>query len=314
MTDCNVSASEPAKRKRGRPLGSSAGKRKKPAPRHDSSDTDQSIASEPCAANSKLFFKYHEALRVYDRTCATTQQLLRRLAALSLLQLKSQQEAVLQQVMEVARKLLMTELELVVWAIHLTRAQCLSDLPLHVTLAVSAFYVKQSLGSDIAAVQVFLEKQNSSFAKSLERWKQVNSKETTSCSFQEVNAMWKELKRPVSEGDTQTVNYNYYVDDILQAGVTPVDQFTSGEASTKWVEDTPLRHMKSMSTAPTAPSYEPVYAKECEDFPFAPMQWFENVPVSPGLLFFNFPSPPASALLQPMEEQHFDPQTHFQAH
>lgn len=303
-------ADKPAKRKRGRPPSAPAEKRHKTAPRPDDSDCDQLVTSDN-SAPTKLLLRYHEAHTAYERTNQLTYQLMRRLAAqTSLLQQQSQQEPVLHQVIDIARKLMMTELELVVWALHLTRAQLTEAMSLGSALLVSAFYIKLTLGAEIAALQAYLEKHTGDFGKHLDIWEQLNPKGTVKFSLQEINAKWKELKRPISEEDVPTINYNYYVDDILQAGVTPVDQFTSGDACPNWLH-TPLRTPKP---APPPVSSEPSLAKECEDFPYASFQWFENVPSSPGMLFFSFPSPLPSALLQPMEEQLFDPQTRFQTH
>ena len=300
-------ARESTKRKRGRPAGFPAEKRSKPAPRDDDSDRDQFPSSDPTA--SKLVSKHQEALSAYEKTSPLTHQLLRRLTAHSGLQQRSQQEPVLQQTMDVARKLMMTELELVVWALHLTRAPLTPVLSLQSTLLISAFYIKLTLGADIASLQAYLEKHTRDFGKHLDVWEQLNPKETVRFSLQEVNVKWKELKQPVSEEDMTVINYNYYVDDILQAGITPVDQFTSNDSKPQWL-NSPIRTPKS---APPSVACELTFAKECEEFPYS-LQWFESVPLSPGLLFFNFPSPLPSALLQPMDEQLFAPQTHFPTH
>lgn len=305
-------AVESTKRKRGRPAGNLAEKRRKTAPRCDDSDSDQLPSSDPHnTTTSKLVLKYHEALSAYEKTSPLTHQLLRRLAAHSALQQRSQQEPVLQHTMDVARKLMMTELELVVWALHLTRAPLTPALSLQSALLVSAFFIKLTLGAEIASLQAYLEKQTTDFGKNLDVWEQLNPKETVRFSLQEVSVKWKELKQPVSEVDLPLINYNYYVDDILQAGITPVDQFTNSDSKPQWM-NTPSRTPKSAPPPPL--SCEPTFVKESEDFPFSSLQWFEPVPMSPGLLFFNFPSPLPSALLQPLDEQHFDPQTHFQAH
>lgn len=315
MTDSNRPSTQTGKRKRGRPPGTAAERIRKQASKFAESDSDQSFPNESGSfSGSKQSQKYQEALKTYEKSSGLCHQLLRRLAALPVLQQQSQQEPVLQQVMDIARKLMMTELELVVWAIHLMRAQEMQAFPLLISLLVSAFYVKSTLGGDISAVQVVLEKQNSEFAANLNKWKLLNPKETMEFSLQEISQKWKELKRPVSEEDAQVINYNYYIDDILSAGIAPVDQFTSSSHSNgNWLEETPIRSPQPKPAPSPLTAYEPVLAKECEDFPYAQLQWFEQVPVSPGLLFFNFPSPGVSALLQPMEE-HYDPQTHYPSH
>lgn len=313
MTDGNRTSTQTGKRKRGRPPGTAAEKSRKQAPRFEESDSDQSFTNESSGfPASKHSQKYQEALKAYEKNSGLSHQLLRRLAALPVLQQQSQQEPILQQVMDISRKLMMTELELVVWAIHLTRTQEIQAFPLLISLLVSAFYVKSTLGGDISSVQIVLERQNSGFAANLDRWKLLNPRESMEFSLGEVSKKWKEMKRPVSEEDMQVINYNYYIDDILSAGIAPVDQFTTSNYTRRdWLDDTPIRPIPPKPTPPPlTPAYEPVLAKECEDFPYPQLQWFEQVPVSPGLLFFNFPSPGVSALLQPMEEQ-YDPQTHY---
>lgn len=309
MTDSNGTTLQRSKRKRGRPPGATTEKGRKQPPRFAESDSDQSATNDLHSSDvSKPTLKYQEALHSYEKTSGLTYQLLRRLAGLPVLQQLSQQEPVLQQVMEVARKLMMTELELVAWAIHLTRAQQIPTLAFHSSLLVSAFYVKSALAGDITIVQAYMEKHNRDFAGNLCMWAQLNPRETLKFSLQEINAKWRELKRPVSQEDVPLINYNYYIDDILSGGVTPVDQFTSSYSKDNWLEEVPIRPAKSL---PAPSSYEPALARECEDFPYTQMQWFEPMPVSPGLLFFSFPSPGVSAMLQ-MEEQRFDPQTHYQ--
>ena len=312
MTDSNGTTLRRTGRKRGRPPGTTAERSRKQATRFAESDSDRPPTNDVHHSEvSKQVQKYQEALHAYEKTSALTHQLLRRLASLPALQQLSQQDPVLQQVMEVARKLMMTELELVAWALHLMRAQQTSELALHSTLLVSAFYVKSALAGEVTAVQAYLEKHNTDFMSNLGMWTQLNPRETLKFSLQEINAKWKELKRPVSEEDVPLINYNYYIDDILSAGVTPVDQFTSSCSKANWLDDIPARPVKALPIPP-ALSYEPTLAKECEDFSYTQLQWFEQVPVSPGLLFFGFPSPGVSALLQ-MEEQRFDPQTHYQS-
>ena len=328
MTDSNAGLAEPTKRKRGRPPGSTTEKRRKLLPKREESDSDQqAFETGPVhhghnsQTTQKLLQKYQDALKAYEKTVFNTHthHVLRRIAADATIQSKSQQEPVLQQLMDVAKKLLLSEVEMVIWALHLGQSKIADiDMSLHSALLVSAYYVKVTLGTDVSHIQAFLDKQNSAFQKNLETWEQTHPKETLSFSFQDVNAKWKLLRRAISEEDVPVINYNYYVDDILQAGVTPVDQFTSVDCKPLWHQSTPalmdvpeVQQLRPIKPVPTSMSaFDSVFAKECEDFSYAPIPWFEQVPVSPGLLFYNFPSPPASALLQPLDES-FDAQGHF---
>ena len=273
------------RRKRGRPPGSLSKTRRKPAPSPDSSSDE---GEEP-----RLLQRYQETQRAFERndSHAMTLQMLRRVAAEPALAQLSPRDSVLQQVMDVAKKTQLTELEVTVWALHLAKAKLVEcELPLHGALLISAFYVKEGLDADVKPLRALLERQSAAFTQRLELWAHLHPREIP--SIQEVQAKWRQLKKPISQADLSVINYNYYVDDLLQTGLTPVDTFTGGESYSIWrPEDSHL--IKPMPTQIAA--YE-----TAEEFPVA---WFEPVPLSPGMLFFGF-TPPPSAMLQTEDQFH----------
>lgn len=218
--------------------------------------------------------------------------MLRRLAAEPVLTSLSSGEPVLQLVMEVAFKTQLTEVEVVVWAIHLTTAKlALVKWQMYTVLLVSAYYVKEGLEGDLKEIYTALERRDEEFRSHLEMWKQLHPRKDP--SFQEVLLKWRHLKRPISDADLAVINYNYCVDDLLQASTAPVDSFTGGtQRQTIWRPEE-LRYAKPLTT--------PLAAYEtAEEFP---LPWFDSVPLSPGLLFFNF-TPPTSAMLRTEDYLH----------
>ena len=213
-------------------------------------------------------------------------QMLRRLAAEPALAALSSGEAVLQLLMEVAKKTQLTELEVTVWALHLASVKLTErKWPLSAVLLVSAYYIKEDLGADTKLLRAVLERQSSDFSTRLEAWKQLHSHKEF--SLQQIQVKWRQLKRPVTEADLEVINYNDCVDELLQTGTAPVDSFCGGEQrQTVWRPD----EMRVVKTTPT-----PLAAYEtAEEFP---LTWLESMPLSPGLLFFNF-TPPPSAMLR----------------
>jgi len=280
--------SELPRRKRGRPRGSVSKTRRKPA-LSPSSSSDEGEAP----AQTRLLQRYQENQRVYERCdkLAMTLQMLRRVAAEPALAQLSSKDSVLQQVIDVAKKTQLTEMEVTVWAMHLARAKFAEcELPLHAALLVSAFYVKETLETDLKPLRALLERQSTDFSQRLEAWARLHPHEEYSAK--EVQAKWRQLKRPVCETDLAVINYNYYVDDLLQTGFTPVDTFTGGDCQPLWRPEE-MQMVKAMPVQMAA--YE-----TAEEFP---VPWFEPMPMSPGLLFFGF-SPPTSAMLQTEDQFH----------
>ena len=226
---------ERGQRRRGRPPGSTTKKK-----RHllagglyagaDLRFPDPQPASQ---LTHKLAQRYQEAAKQYEKTGMTQRvlQVLRRMACGRIFAFETQRGPVLQYLTDVSKLLFLTEFELVVWDMYLTGTHW-STLPMafQTLLVSSGYYVKSLMSAtDTSHILAFLSKQIPQFQACFTLWMNFCAS-SFSINPKELNYRYRSLVKPMKEDETSLINYNYYVDDIINLGCATVDEISAGQA------------------------------------------------------------------------------------
>ena len=115
------------------------------------------------------------------------------------------------------QELLMNELEIVVLSIYLEKFVWSDDsTPLPNLLRFVGYAVKHYLCEDLNPINAYLANKYQGFLEDFSIW-QERYKAYMSVNPKDLNDKFKELSKAVSvPGDTKIMDYNYYVDEILQ--------------------------------------------------------------------------------------------------
>ena len=229
---------ERGQRRRGRPPGSTSKKRRQlfSSALGAAEDPHQSEALETLASGQishKFTSRYQEAVKIYEKAGLTqrTLQILRRIACGRTFAYETQRGPVLQQLIDASKLLFLSELELVVWDMYLTGTHW-SSLPMafQSLLVASGYYVKSIMSAqDTSYILASLTKQIPQFQTCFTLW--VNfCASNYSVNPKELNYRYRSLVRPTKEDETNLINYNYYVDDIVNLGCATVEDISSGQA------------------------------------------------------------------------------------
>lgn len=283
-----------AQRRRGRPPGSTTRKR-----RHVISG---SLDLEPQAflIPHKLATRYQDAVKTYEKAGLTQRmmQILRRIAGSRTFALETQRGPVLQQLLDVSKLLFLSELELVVWDLYLANTQW-AGLPISLqTLLVASGYSIKSLMSpaDTSYISTCLSKQIPQFQTGLNLWTAYCGSHF-SITPKVLLTRYQELLTPAKESETSSLNYNFYVDEIIHLGVS------EDRAYLQTLQDfslAPLPEPIPISPAkPMARYLAPVdnsYREEGVFSPLLPVEDFGSL--TPMLIPYSFAyyTPPQSAL------------------
>lgn len=118
---------------------------------------------------------------------------------------------------DTVQDMMMNELEIVVWAIYLERFIWKEGSGnLHQRLLQSAYAVKTYLNDDVSPYQAHLIEKFSNFTQSYNMWL-ASCKNYMGINPRDLNNKFKQLSKSInSSGDPRVVDYNYYVDEILQ--------------------------------------------------------------------------------------------------
>lgn len=288
-------------RRRGRPLGSTTKKRRRllggPSSEPQSQFPLNSTLPLSAQLSHKLAQRYQESAKQYEKKglSCRVQHILRRMASGRVFAMEAQRGPVQQYLADVTKLLFLNELELVVWDLYLTGTQW-GHLPMsfQTLLVTSAYYVKSVMnGIDISYILAYLDKHIAQFHAYFTIW--ANFCGTTySVNPKELHQHYRFLLAPQREDESCQLNYNYYVDDIINLGCSTVDEIAASQA--------PLVpfSMQEAETEPDSFCPLPVQSKRREDLPLiSPLIPLEDFCFSP-LLFpypFAYYTPPQSALL-----------------
>jgi hypothetical protein len=121
---------------------------------------------------------------------------------------------------DVIKELMMNELEIVVLSIYLEKFVWLDETTsVETLLRFSGYAVKHYLCEDLNPINAYLSNEYPGFIEDYTLW-QDRYKSCMSVNPKDLNDKFKELNKSVSvPGDSKIMDYNYYVDEILQ--ITP---------------------------------------------------------------------------------------------
>ena len=266
-------------------------------------------------------------MKVYEKTGLTqrTLQILRRIACGRTFAFETQRGPVLQQLIDASKVLFLSELELVVWDIYLTNTQW-NTLPMafQTLLIVSGYFVKSIMSaSDTSYVMLCLSKQISQFQACFNIWVSCCGSRYT-VNPKELNMRYQTLLSPQKEDDVNLINYNYYVDEIINLGCTGVEEVVAFPR--QQIENftpppipepyTPIPLPSLIPTKPT-PRHPPILDTSYREDLILPSPMLPLDPefgsLTPMLIPYHFTyySPPQSALpmLEDLESACLRPQT-----
>ncbi|CAG9331552.1 unnamed protein product [Blepharisma stoltei] len=118
---------------------------------------------------------------------------------------------------ETAEEMVMNDLEIAVWSIYLKRFVW-DDInqPFKAMLYITALAVKSYMNLSVQPFKAYLVTKIPNFSNIYNCWAG-NRKNALSIFPQELNRVYKSLSKPViSQDDLKLIDYNYYVDDILE--------------------------------------------------------------------------------------------------
>lgn len=288
---------EAVNRRRGRPPGSTTKKRRRllAGPPGDSPPSLNLIPNLPLSSQlaHKLAQRYHESAKQYEKTGLSPRilNILRRMACGRVFAMETQRGPVQQYLTDVSKLLFLNELELVVWDLYLTGTQW-SALPMsfQTLLVTSGYFVKSVMnGMDTSYILAHLDKQIPQFHAYLTIWANFCGA-TYSVNPKELHQRYRSLLAPQREDESCQLNYNYYVDDIINLGCSTVDEIAAAQ---------PALSPYALQEAETEPDSFPLPVLCKDDLPLlSPMMPLEDFCFSP--LLFPCPfyyTPPQSALV-----------------
>jgi hypothetical protein len=182
-------------------------------------NTSAEAAAEKGRLASKSLHKYSQqmALYLHEGMSQLSMLVIRRLIAEAAVPAPRNKESLLKMLSETAKELLLNELELVVWSIYLDKFVWKDlGLPLETLLMYSAFAVKTYMNDEITVFQTHLNSRFSNFTSRYNEWI-TKHRSRMGIAPRELNTKFKKLTKPlISQDDVKVIDYNYYVDEILQ--------------------------------------------------------------------------------------------------
>lgn len=144
---------------------------------------------------------------------------LRRIASSSEVPSELRHIPLLRMLTEVCKELMLNELEISMWSIFLekvvwTHLNVLS-VPLNWLLLFSAYSAKQYLNEDVYLYESYMQKKHENFLHNYQNWL-MNNHDLMKVSPKKLNSKYLFLSIPPSADESEIIDYNYYVDDILQ--------------------------------------------------------------------------------------------------
>lgn len=315
MADCigNKKQFGCIQRRRGRPLGSTTKKRRRLLSGALGESQPQFVPGPDVSFSSQMAYKlslrYQDAAKQYAKTGLNERilHILRRMACGRIFAMETQRGPVQQYLSDVSKLLFLNELELVVWDLYLIGTYWRAlPMSFQTLLVVSAYYVKTIMSAiETPHILNYLTKRIPQFQGYLATWTTYCGA-TYSVNPKELQKHYMKLIEPLSEDESNQLNYNYYVDDIINLGCATVDEIAGSQ---------PAAEPIALQEAETEPdSFVPLTAsmKAREDMPITPsVLMMEELCFSPLLFHYPFAyyTPPQSGLpmMEDMENGQFRP-------
>lgn len=161
---------------------------------------------------SKRFEKQQERY-IKEGLTQQAQLFLRRITSAKKVPIEFKHLPLLRMLVETCKELILKEFEIAVWSLYLEKVVW-SDrtISLPLSLIISAYAVKKNLNKDVSDLKSYLVKKMPNFGIYSDNW--INDhREQLDIKPYELNQKYKELSLPPAH---DLIDYNFYVDDILQ--------------------------------------------------------------------------------------------------
>lgn len=195
--------------------------------------TPETVADTP-SLGPKSPHKYEKLLAVYmhQGISQLSTLIIRRLISEAVVPAPRHKESLVKLLSATAQDLLLSELEIVVWAIYLDKFVWRDfSMPLETLMLYSAFAVKTYMNEDTSVLKLRMSSRYPHFTARYNQW---ISKHRSRMGIppKELNDKFKQLSKPlVSQDAVKLIDYNYYVDEILQ--ISPPFSSVQGQTSTQ---------------------------------------------------------------------------------
>jgi hypothetical protein len=191
---------------------------------------------------------------------------------------------------DIAKELMLNQLELVVWAIYLARFVWKDQsLPLETLLTYSAFAAKTHMNDGVTDFRSQLSPRYP-VAKATDWMSQYRGQ--MGIGSREFNETYKRMSKPlVSQEDLKVIDYNYYVDEILQISHPPTQDISGAEASKNELQEDSLELDAALfgDELTLQPAMQKQYSQdECESPGLLRQLSFEGYPLMTTPSFENF--------------------------
>ena len=178
--------------------------------------------TEKSKYHNRMIENYQEQLDNFSRDGISqqSQHLIRKIIHSPLVPESSRMQPLLMIFNEIMQELMMNELEIVVLSIYLEKFVWQDEnTPLATLLRFSGYGVKLYLCEELNPINAYLSNKYPGFMEDFTLW-QERFKPFMGVNPKDLNDKYKELSKSVSApSDSKIMDYNYYVDEILQ--ITP---------------------------------------------------------------------------------------------
>jgi len=180
---------------------------------------ENEIKLERPKGNNKSLDQYYELHSNFtkDGISHQSQQLIRKILANPLTPALIKSTNLIVLLNSVTQEFIMNELEIVVLSIYLEKfASAGQRVDIEHNLRLAAYAVKYNLSEDLPALNAYISYKSPDFLQEFVVW-QENWKHSMTVNPRELNDRFKDMsKGPSLPGDTKIMDYNSYVDEILQ--------------------------------------------------------------------------------------------------
>jgi DNA-binding winged helix-turn-helix (wHTH) protein len=161
---------------------------------------------------SKRFEKQQERY-IKEGLTQQAQLFLRRMTSSKKVPIEYKHLPLLRMLVETCKELILKEFEIAVWSIYLEKVVW-SDksISLPLSLYISAYVVKKNLNKDVSDLKSYLINKIPEFGNHASNWISEHIDQIEIKPY-ELNQKFKELSQPPAH---DLIDYNFYVDDILQ--------------------------------------------------------------------------------------------------
>lgn len=193
-------------------------KRKQVTPEHSVSEESTDDFVDTLPAKSQSLMRYDALLTQYLESGMSQQifLIIRRAASDPCIPSEIKSQPLLQLMLATAKEVQLNEFESIVWALYLKKFVWQDQsLSLVTKLMYAALAAKTYMNEDTEAVQAFLNAKFNKFTENFNSWL-VAYRGRMSITPRQMNEAFRELSTGVSLDKSGVVDYNFYVDEILE--------------------------------------------------------------------------------------------------